>query len=59
MKWKNFLYRQLAEVDGIQRSPSGSSCIDYAACFGAEEEDAPDTHYAQALTLPDLSGITP
>lgn len=59
MKWKNFLYRQLAEVDGIQRSPSCGSCIDYAACFGAEEEVAPDTHYAQALTLSDLSGITP
>jgi nitrogen fixation protein NifQ len=39
MKWKKFLYKQLCETEGIHtcRAPSCEVCIDYAACFGAEE----------------------
>ncbi|MBK5931551.1 nitrogen fixation protein NifQ [Halochromatium salexigens] len=38
MKWKRFLYKQLCEAEGIYtcRSPSCEVCVDYHACFGAE-----------------------
>jgi nitrogen fixation protein NifQ len=42
MRWKKFFYKQLCEQRGtfVCRSPSCAVCVDYANCFGPEEEDA-------------------
>ncbi len=39
MKWKKFFYKQLCMQEGIYtcRAPSCDVCVDYTACFGAEE----------------------
>jgi nitrogen fixation protein NifQ len=39
MKWKKFFYKQLCAREGIYvcRAPSCELCVDYHACFGAEE----------------------
>lgn len=39
MKWKNFLYKQLCESEGIYvcRAPTCDECADYGKCFGPEE----------------------
>lgn len=39
MKWKKFLYKQLCIQEGIYtcRAPSCDDCVDYVACFGAED----------------------
>lgn len=42
MRWKKFLYKQLCERDGafVCRSPSCAVCVEYANCFGPEEDGA-------------------
>lgn len=39
MKWKNFLYKQLCESEGIYvcRAPTCDECADFDKCFGPEE----------------------
>lgn len=39
MKWKNFLYKQLCESEGIYvcRAPTCDECADFEKCFGPEE----------------------
>ncbi|HEY3347492.1 MAG TPA: nitrogen fixation protein NifQ [Nitrospirota bacterium] len=39
MKWKRFFYKRICEEGGFMlcKSPSCSSCIDRAKCFGPEE----------------------
>jgi nitrogen fixation protein NifQ len=40
MRWKKFFYKQLCERNGafVCRSPSCAECIEYANCFGPEED---------------------
>jgi len=40
MRWKKFLYKQLCERNGafVCRSPSCAECVEYANCFGPEED---------------------
>lgn len=42
MRWKKFFYKQLCEREGafVCRSPSCADCIEYANCFGSEEDSA-------------------
>ncbi|HYE37184.1 nitrogen fixation protein NifQ [Methylocaldum sp.] len=42
MRWKKFFYKQLCEREGafVCRSPSCAVCVEYANCFGPEEDGA-------------------
>ncbi|QSA99288.1 nitrogen fixation protein NifQ [Methylococcus sp. EFPC2] len=42
MRWKKFFYKQLCERHGafVCRSPSCAECVEYANCFGPEEDGA-------------------
>jgi nitrogen fixation protein NifQ len=42
MRWKKFFYKQLCDRNGafVCRSPSCAECVEYANCFGPEEEGA-------------------
>jgi nitrogen fixation protein NifQ len=42
MRWKKFFYKQLCERNGafVCRSPSCAECVEYANCFGPEEDGA-------------------
>lgn len=42
MRWKKFFYKQLCERNGafVCRSPSCTVCVEYANCFGPEEDGA-------------------
>lgn len=42
MRWKKFFYKQLCDRNGafVCRSPSCAECVEYANCFGPEEDGA-------------------
>lgn len=54
MKWKKYLYRRLCAAEGFTlcTAPSCSECVDFDACFGAEDGESLMARARRAAELP-------